>query len=283
MPPPRSRSAPGRPTTAVPEALLTTWRAEETGPAQGWDFSALVGRVEESGVPWDLDVLYRERLAGARSVLDMGTGGGEHLLRFVDHLPTDTIATEGWEPNVPIARASLARHGMELVVFAQPNDAPDPVPMPFPDARFDLVLNRHESYHPLEVARVLRPGGYFLTQQVDVREFGEVREALGVGPHAPGVTYGVLRECLLRADLEIVDGSESVGHYAFADIAALVAYLQLIPWQAPADFTVDRYAQALYSLHQRGPARGEPLLAERRRFWLLARKPAPAPEPVEDH
>lgn len=282
MTPPPSGSDPGRPTTAVPEALLTAWRAEETGPAQGWDFSALAGRVEESPVPWDLDDLYRERLAGVRSVLDLGTGGGEHLLRFVDLLPADTVATEGWEPNVPIARAALAGHGIELVAFAQPDDVPDPAPMPFPDARFDLVLNRHESYHPVEVARVLRPGGYFLTQQVDGREFGEVRGALGLGPHAPGVTYRVLREGLLGADLEIVDGAESVGHYAFADIAALVAYLQLIPWEAPADFTVDRYAQALYSLHQRGPARGEPLLVERRRFWLLARKPAPAPAPAED-
>ena len=29
--------------------------------------------------------------------------------------------------------------------------------------------------------------------------------------------------------------------YRFGDVAALVAYLRLVPWDAPDDFTVDRY------------------------------------------
>ncbi len=45
-----------------------------------------------------------------------------------------------------------------------------------PTGRFDLILNRHESYHPGEIARVLAPGGTFLTQQVGGDELGELRE-----------------------------------------------------------------------------------------------------------
>lgn len=233
--------------------------------------------MHEPDPPWNLDQLYRDHLAPATAVLDMGTGGGEHLLTFADLLPADTVATEGWEPNLPIARAALAPYGIEVVPFGQPDDDPAPTPMPFPDGRFDLVLNRHESYHPAEIARVLRSGGRFLTQQVGADDLTEVRQALAHPPTLQHVRYDVFRRGLLDAGLQVLDGGESIDHYAFVDIAALVAYLQLVPWETPADFTVDRYADALLGLHDQGPAAGEPLLVTRSRFWLLAERPRRAP------
>lgn len=163
--------------------------------------------------------------------------------------------------------------GVDVVAFGQPDDDPAPQRMPFPDQRFDLVLNRHEAYHPEEVARVLRPGGCFLTQQVGGDELGEVRRALRHPPSAPHVTYRAFTAALEEAGLVVLDGAECVDHYAFDDVAVLVAYLQQVPWDAPADFTVDRYAHALLDLHAQGPAAGRPLLATRKRFWLLARTP----------
>ena len=38
--------------------------------------------------------------------------------------------------------------------------------LPFGAGAFELVLNRHEELDPAEVARILAPGGRFLTQQV---------------------------------------------------------------------------------------------------------------------
>lgn len=254
--------------------LLQAWRAEETGQPRGWDFSSLQGRVTEPDLPWDFGALARATLRGSTAVLDMGTGGGEHLLTLRDALPADTVATEGWEPNLPVARAALAPVGIEVVGFGQPDEDEVPAPMPFPDRRFDVVLNRHESYHPLEVARVLRPGGRFLTQQVGGDELTEVRAALDHPPSAPTVRHDVFRDGLTAAGLEVVDGAESVDHYIFADIAALVAYLQLVPWDVPEDFAVDRYAEALLALHASGPADGQPLRVTRKRFWLLARSPS---------
>lgn len=252
--------------------LIASWRAEETGPSTGWDFSHLEGRMVQSAEPWDLDALYRHHLTRATSVLDMGTGGGEHLIRFAQALPRDTVATEGWAPNVGVAAANLRPYGVQVVQFGQPDDQVEPEPMPFADDRFGLILNRHEAYHADEVARVLTPGGYFLTQQVGGEEFTVVREALGHRPRAPQVRYDVHREHLADAGLEVVDGAESAGWYEFGDVAALVAYLQLVPWDAPEDFSVDAYTDQLLALHAAGPARGEPVRASRIRFWLLARK-----------
>lgn len=255
--------------------LLDAWRAEETGQPEGWDFSALVGRLTESDLPWDFATACRTVLQGSTAALDMGPGGGEHLLTLRGALPPDTTATEGWGPNLPVARSALEPAGIAVVAFGQPDDDPAPAPMPFPDDRFDVVLNRHEAYHPLEVARVLRPGGRFVTQQVGGDDLTEVRQALDHPPTAPHVRHDVLRDGLASAGLEVVDGAESVDHYVFADVAALVAYLQLVPWEAPEDFTVDRYADALLGLHASGPATGAPLRVTRTRFWLLARKPRP--------
>ena len=255
------------------DELLSTWRQEESGQPQGWDFSALEGRMTESDPPWDYEAHLRQRLREATTVLDMGTGGGEFLLRFVDDIPADTTATEGWEPNVAVARANLADHGVEVVTFGQPDDSAEPSPMPFADGRFDLVCNRHESYHPDELFRVLRPGGYFLTQQVDGTEFSEVRQVLNHPSGAPHATYRNHRKQLLGAGFEVLDGAEFTGYYEFNDVAALIAYLQLVPWDVPEDFSVDAYADALLTLHEQGHARGGTVRASKIRYWLLARKP----------
>ena len=132
----------------------------------------------------------------------------------------------------PVARAALAPHGIAVVEFGQPDDDPEPAPMPFDPGAFDLVLNRHASYHPREIARVLAPGGVFLTQQVGGDELGELHEQLGHRA-ASDVAYTGFRQQLLDVGLEVTDGAEHVGRYTFLNMAALVAYLQRVPWRHP--------------------------------------------------
>ncbi|MGD7706502.1 class I SAM-dependent methyltransferase [Microlunatus sp. Y2014] len=252
------------------DELLAAWRAEEGGQPEGWDFSSLGGRMTGTPLPWDLDAMYRELLGRASRVLDMGTGGGEYLRSFADDLPDDTVATEGWRPNVPVARAALQPYGIEVV-----EHDPDSEPrMPFPDGRFDLVLNRHEAFDVAELARVLAPGGTFVTQQVGGLEVGELHALTGKQPDNPQVTLERCRSALGDAGLEVVASGQDSGWYEFVDVAALVAYLQLVPWDVPDDFSVDRYRDALLTLHERGPAIGKPVRLTKLRFWIRAVRPA---------
>jgi len=96
------------------EELLAAWRVEEERHREGWDFSYLEGRLTEEEPPWDFDTSCRAALREAEHVLDLGTGGGERLLSLADDLPADVVATEGWEPNVPIAEARLAPRGIPV-------------------------------------------------------------------------------------------------------------------------------------------------------------------------
>jgi SAM-dependent methyltransferase len=158
----------------VLSAAERTLRLEELQPfvdearrMQGWTFAYLPVPLGPPP-PWDYAARARELLARAQRVLDMGTGGGEVFLELLAGFAGQAVATEGWRPNVPVAARRLATAGARVVQA-------DSLRLPFAGERFDLVLNRHEELAPADVARVLRPGGRVLTQQIHPDYHGELR------------------------------------------------------------------------------------------------------------
>jgi SAM-dependent methyltransferase len=252
--------------------LWAAWRETERRHHEGWDFSHLAGRLTEDNPPWDFERECRAWLPRSRHVLDMGTGGGERLLALSSVLPQDTVATEGWPPNLPVATARLA--GLGIPVVAYDPDADPRVVMPFRDGHFDLVMNRHEGLDPEELIRVLAPGGVFLTQQVAADDCHESGEIFGLVPRYPDVTVEIVSSRLARAGFRIDASAQWRGSYRFHDVGALVEYFTLVPWAVPDNFGVDQYADTLLRLHADGPARGQPVLFTKSRFWLRASKPS---------
>lgn len=124
------------------EAVVARWRELHAAPHVGWDFSEFGTRVITEEPPWSYEHLVRQYVTGATSVLDLGTGGGDFLLGVADDLPADTHATEGWAPNMSVARAALEPRGIRVEDYAAERGDP----LPYPDQRFDTVLSRHEAY-----------------------------------------------------------------------------------------------------------------------------------------
>lgn len=95
----------------------------------GWDFSRLDGRLRADDPPWDFEADCRTALGASRTAADLGTGGGERLLALLAGLPPGTApaepgqqrrtvtATEGWEPNLPVAGAALAPAGIAVLPY----------------------------------------------------------------------------------------------------------------------------------------------------------------------
>lgn len=243
--------------------LLRTWRERFGLPVIGWNFAELAGEMTGEVPPWSYPAIAREHLRHARHALDMGTGGGELLMAMADALPDDTVATEGWQPNVSIATEALAPEGIEVVFY----DAEAEAPMPFGDDRFDIVLNSHDAYDTTEVHRVLRPGGCFVTQQVDGRNLHETQQLFGGSTSYEDVTLANFSRYAQDAGLVIERSQEWVGKLAFASVSAMVRYFAMVPWEVPDDFSVDRYAETLLDL-QRSKAE---LVFTQRRFLLIAR------------
>jgi len=218
--------------------------SEYEKPFAGWDFNHVYGRLTEESLPWDYEKMVRELLPEADTLLDMGTGGGE-LLASLSPLPRNTWATEGYVPNIPIARERLEPLGVKVVEVERDDH------LPFPDETFTHVINKHESYIAGEVYRILKPGGVFLTQQVGGENDNDINRAL----NAPLMKYADWDlahavAALEKAGFTITDQRER--HYLshFHDSGALLYYLKAIPWQVP-DFTVDRYYDRLADIHRR--------------------------------
>lgn len=240
--------------------------ATEAYTMEGWDWSSLAGRYSEMPPPWDYQAEVAALLPAARTLLDMGTGGGEFLSSLTP-LPPETWATEGYRPNLPVAAARLAPLGVRVIAVE------DEHRLPLPDAHFDLVINRHESFDPAEVRRILRPGGVFLTQQVGGRDNIELNEAL---QDAVSLSYGdwslaTAAAQLRAAGLEVVDERDAASPGHFADIGAVVMYLRIAPWQIE-EFAVAAYRDRLLTLHRRMQAAGG-LTTSIHRFLVRACRP----------
>lgn len=247
--------------------LLDLWRREEQEPFSGWDFRHLNGRHwTDDPKTWSYMDHASELLRQSKSAVDLDTGGGEQLLELRPHWPTKLYATESYPPNVKLATERLALYGVKVFDVATTYDGL----MPFADGEFDLVLNRHGSFNPAEVGRVLAPGGTFFTQQVHARTNWDLQAVFGAKTPWPDAKPEYYVPRLESAGLTIVHVKESIGRHGFTDVGALIFYLKVIPWTVPG-FSVDTHQQALLSLHQRLEG-GQPLAFEWRSYVIEARK-----------
>lgn len=237
-------------------------------PVDGWDFSWLDGRATEERPPWGYARSMAERMGRATAALDIQTGGGE-VLASVPKLPPLTVATEAWPPNV--ARATALLHPLGVAVVS---DEEEP-PLPFADEAFDLVVSRH----PVrawwtEIARVLRPGGRYFSQEVGPASVFELVEYF-LGPQPPegraARDPGRAGAAAEAAGLDVVDLRTASLRTEFHDIGAVVYFLRKVIWMVPG-FTVDGYRDQLAALHRRIEADG-PFVATTTRFLIEAVKP----------
>ena len=129
--------------------------SEYNSKFSGWDFSHVKGRMQEDILPWNYKEIVKNNLNNKKSLLDIDTGGGEFLYS-IDNLPKKTFATEGYEPNIPIATKRLSEKG--ITVKAVKNNEQ----LPFEDNYFDIVINRHGSYKINEIKRILSINGIFI-------------------------------------------------------------------------------------------------------------------------
>lgn len=78
----------------------------------------------------------------------------------INHPYERTTVTEGYQPNLALCIRRLRPKGIRVVrVLGEERE-------PFDCESFDIILNRHGSYDPTEIKRLLKPGGIFVTKQV---------------------------------------------------------------------------------------------------------------------
>jgi SAM-dependent methyltransferase len=246
--------------------LEDKWRQEERAPFAGWDFSHLQGRMVQEPTPWSYEYLAAELLQGSGAAVDTDTGGGERFAALRPYWPRFAVATEGHAPNVLLAAQRLRPLGAAVVPMRSSEDAA----MPFRDGAFGLVLNRHGAFNAVEVGRILRPGGLFLSQQVHGLWAVDLLAAFGASPRWPDASPERYVPRLERAGLKMVRVEDWTGQLVFADVGAVVYELANVPWLVP-NFSVDRYRRELRLLQERLETEGQ-LVFSARSYLLQARK-----------
>ena len=247
----------------------------------GWDFSWLDARTSlTKDLPWSYGAEVTKQAGGAATMLDMGTGGGE-LLAGIRRRPARTVATESWPPNVgvaahrlrplgiPVVHCDSAPENMSAEAAAARSDRPGL--LPFADSAFDLVINKHESFRADEVARVLAPGGTFLTQQVDNHSYDNLYRLLGLElPPEPDTWLPLAVSQLKAAGLTILATAAGQASRQFHHVGAVIYYLKIIDWAVP-EYSLEAFLPRLREAWQ--TASEWPWTLTERRFLAVARQP----------
>jgi len=228
------------------EELYALWKHEEDiAHIHGWDFSHIHGRyTEEDDLPWDYEQIVRENLSPEKKILDFDTGGAEFLLSL-GHPHNMTAATEGYAPNVDLCSQRLLPLGVEFKPCA------DPSAIPFGDASFDIFLNRHGDFDPVEAHRLLKDGGLFITEQVGGKNDRDLVELVlsDVPEPFPHLTLAIQRKAFEDAGFTILRAEEAFRPIRFYDTGAFVWFARIIEWEFPG-FTVDSCLDHLNAIEE---------------------------------
>jgi SAM-dependent methyltransferase len=214
-------------------------------PLDGWDFSWFDGRATEERPSWGYAALVADRLSRADVALDVQTGGGEVYAWAAAHAtrrPRLLVAVEQWQPVVAAQRVD---HVVEAAG------------LPFRDEAFDLVVSRHPvGTDWAGTARVLRPGGLFLSQQVGAGTNRELSEAmLGPLPPADPQHAEQIAAAARAAGFEVLQVRGERLRAEFFDIAAVAHFLRKVVWTVPG-FTIEKYRPELRAVHDEIAASG---------------------------
>ena len=246
---------------------IEAWRAEEEAAhIHGWDFSHIRGRYEEEALPWNYQAIIRQYLRPGMKLLDIDTGGGEFLLSL-GHPFEDTAAMENFPPNIVLCQEVLTPLGIDF----RPGSGNGP--LPFESGSFDIVIDRHGDFNAPEIHRILKPGGYFITQQVGAENDRELIALLcGETPLSfPEQTLDITVRKFTEAGFRILGANECFRPIRFFDMGALVWFARIICWEFPG-FSVDSHLDNLLMAQQIIDEKGS-IEGRTHRFLLVAQKP----------
>ena len=200
------------------------------------------------------------------------TGGGEVFAEVLSQVVPDPpliAATEGWAPNLVLARKRLAPFAVSVVEIPESGD------MPFEDGSFDLVLSRHPNVTRWDkIAGVLRPGGRYFAQHIGPGSNRELTDFL-MGPQSVSNVRSPDRAQSEAEEvgLVVIDLQPQALRVEFFDVGAVVYFLRKVIWTVP-DFSTDRYRDRLADLHGIIGRKGS-FVSHSQRFLIEAERPQP--------
>lgn len=247
------------------KSLLEKCKKAVEMPFTGWDFSSVADSYYEERLPWSYRKKINDFLKGGRSLLDMGTGGGEFLLSLKYPFSLTSV-TEGYRPNYELCKERLGKLGITVGFIDEDNV------IPYEDESFDIVINRHEEYRLDEVKRVLKPNGFFITQQVGGMNNIELARVFGSKFNNAFSEFNLENEVqrFKQSGFRIMYRNQAYVNSVFTDIGVLCYYVNALPWQFP-DFSPEENLKELIRINREIEAKGS-YKVTCHRFIIIAKK-----------
>lgn len=211
----------------------------------GWDFSRM--REQIAPAPWDYLTVVGQLLAGTDQVMDQGTGGGELILTLSEMFAT-CLAADRSERMLRTARRNWRQAGVSNLSAA----CMDNTSLAAAACTFDVVLNRHAPFDLGEIARVLRPGGHFVTQQVAPDNARSLFECFDWEDVFPPDWMIPIRDRTFEfedAGLAVLSVAEYAVDWWIEDVESLLFWLHSVP--TPDEFELVRHWQGLNAAEAR--------------------------------
>lgn len=140
-----------------------------------WDFSQIKCRTENS-TDWDFYEKIKENTNEKSLCLDLGTGGGERVLKDYPEVGM-VIATDFSDEMIKTAKENAKRYPEKRVKFIKMNN----LEMIFPKETFDLISARHTIINAKQIYDCLVHGGTIVIRGVDQKDCWEIKQLFGRG------------------------------------------------------------------------------------------------------
>ncbi len=202
---------------------------EQVGQKIGWDFSELERETIVKNKKWDFFEEVSEYLDPKKILLDLGAGSGEKLFKITDKCK-GIVGIDSSKSMICQAKRKLRSSKIKNIKFKLCNTNK----ISFESESFDVVTSRHSPFNIGEVARVLKKGGIFLTQQVGERDKQNIKDIFKRGqsynrPHGKLINSYIQKSKKLNLKILRKDHYHSIEYYNMNDIIFLLEYTPIIP------------------------------------------------------
>ena len=126
-----------------------------------WSFDD-IKYISESFTNWDYDEEIKKYTNEKTKILDLGTAGGEKLLKNYPNCE-EIVGTDYSSEMIKTANQNLLKSRRKNITFR----VMDNLKMDTPDKYFDIVTARHTVIEPKQIYKTLKSDGYLIVRGVD--------------------------------------------------------------------------------------------------------------------
>ena len=140
-----------------------------------WNFDMF--QIESEDLTnWDLFKELEKVVKSDSKMLDLGTGGGEKLLKYFPNC-AEILGTDLSPGMIETANKNLKESGRKNITFR----VMDNLKMNVPDDYYDIVVARNTVTDPKQIYKCLKKGGYLLLRGVDMFDCYSLKLLFGRG------------------------------------------------------------------------------------------------------